>query len=71
MQVDRVSEMLLRLKMTSDDATKYSGDLLAVMEMLRNTTQIFKSAGYNVADVEVNTSLSHPALVFRSLKNIA
>lgn len=55
-QVDSVSEMLFRLRMTSNDATKYSGDLLAVMEMLRNTSQILKSAGYSAVDVEVNTT---------------
>lgn len=52
-QVDGVSEMLSRLRMTSSDATKYSGDLLAVMEMLRNTSQVFKGAGYSVVDIEV------------------
>ncbi|KAK2834186.1 hypothetical protein Q7C36_014887 [Tachysurus vachellii] len=51
-QVDGVTEMLSRLRMTSNDATKYSGDLLAVMEMLKNTTQIFRSAGYSVVDIE-------------------
>ncbi|XP_062844144.1 adhesion G protein-coupled receptor B1-like [Trichomycterus rosablanca] len=52
MSVDGVSEMLSRLRMTSNDATKYSGDLLAVMEVLRNTTEIFKVAGYSSVDVE-------------------
>ncbi|KAF5895199.1 brain-specific angiogenesis inhibitor 1-like, partial [Clarias magur] len=51
-QVDGVSEMLSRLRMISNDATKYSGDLLAVMEMLRNTSEIFRKAGYSVVDVE-------------------
>lgn len=57
MSVDGVSEMLSRLRMTSNDATKYSGDLLAVMEVLGNTTQIFKSAGYSSVDVEVTRLL--------------
>lgn len=55
-QVDGVSEMLSRLRMISNDATKYSGDLLAVMEILRNTSEVFRSAGYSVVDVEVNTT---------------
>lgn len=70
-QVDGVSEMLASLRMTSNDATKYSGDLLAVMEMLKNTSQVFKSAGYSLSDVEVNTALRYKAIVLRSLKNIA
>lgn len=69
--MDGVTEMLSRLRMTSNDATKYSGDLLAVMEMLKNTTQIFRSAGYSVVDIEVNTTLEKQPLDFGCIKNIA
>ncbi|XP_015458723.3 adhesion G protein-coupled receptor B1 [Astyanax mexicanus] len=51
--VDGVSEMLSRLRMTSDDGTKYSGDLLAVMEVLKNTTEIFRGSGYSLSNADV------------------
>lgn len=54
---DGVSNVILKLKTTTDQGSKYSGDLLASMEILKNTTQIFKGAGYSIrhADVEVTT----------------
>ncbi|XP_067281519.1 adhesion G protein-coupled receptor B1-like [Pseudorasbora parva] len=53
-QVDGVSEVLYKLRMASGDSTKYSGDLLAVMEVLRNSTDIFRGAkmGLSHQDVE-------------------
>lgn len=56
--LDGMSDMLSRLRMTSDDGTKYSGDLLAVMEVLRNTTEMFRGSGHSLsnADVEVSTT---------------
>lgn len=68
--MDGVSEMLSRLRMTSNDATKYSGDLLAVMEMLRNTSQIFRSAGYSVVDVEVNTTSDNQGLSLEASRTL-
>lgn len=59
--------------MISNDATKYSGDLLAVMEMLRNTSEVFRSAGYSVIDVEVKTTSDNQWLsleVSRTLLNL-
>ena len=45
----------MKLRTTTEQGSKYSGDLLASMEVLKNTTQIFRGAGYSVrhADVEV------------------
>ncbi|XP_035379713.1 adhesion G protein-coupled receptor B1-like isoform X2 [Electrophorus electricus] len=51
--VNGVSEVLSRLRMTSDDGTKYSGDLLVVMEVLRNTTEMFRGAGYSLSNADV------------------
>lgn len=50
-----MSNVILKLKTTTDQGSKYSGDLLASMEVLKNTTQIFRGAGYSIrnADVEV------------------
>uniref|UniRef100_A0A672FSG5 Adhesion G protein-coupled receptor B1b n=1 Tax=Salarias fasciatus TaxID=181472 RepID=A0A672FSG5_SALFA len=38
--VDGVAEVISRLRFSSDEGAKYSGDLLAVMEILRNTTEL-------------------------------
>ncbi|XP_030644858.1 adhesion G protein-coupled receptor B1-like [Chanos chanos] len=51
--VDGVSDALSRLRMTSDEGTRYSGDLQAVMEVLRNTTGIFRGAGYSLSNADV------------------
>lgn len=55
--VDGVSEVLSKLRMASLDSTKYSGDLLAVMEVLRNSTEVFRGSKMSLsnADVEVHT----------------
>ncbi|XP_031442354.1 adhesion G protein-coupled receptor B1-like isoform X2 [Clupea harengus] len=51
---DGVSNVIMKLRTTTEQGSKYSGDLLASMEVLKNTTQIFRGAGYSVrhADVE-------------------
>ncbi len=53
--VDGVSEVLSKVRMVSTDNMKYSGDLLAVMEVLRNSTEIFRGSKMSLsnADVEV------------------
>uniref|UniRef100_A0A3Q3RJ16 Adhesion G protein-coupled receptor B1-like n=1 Tax=Mastacembelus armatus TaxID=205130 RepID=A0A3Q3RJ16_9TELE len=40
--VDGLAEVISRLRFSSDEGAKYSGDLLAVMEILKNTTELFK-----------------------------
>ncbi|XP_030268355.1 LOW QUALITY PROTEIN: adhesion G protein-coupled receptor B1-like [Sparus aurata] len=40
--VDGVAEVISRLRFSSDEGAKYSGDLLAVMEILKNTTELYK-----------------------------
>ncbi|XP_046875286.1 adhesion G protein-coupled receptor B1 [Hypomesus transpacificus] len=51
---DGVSEVISRLKATSDEGTQYSGDLLATVEVLRNTTELYKGSrsSLNNADVQ-------------------
>lgn len=46
------------MRFSSDEGVKYSGDLLAIMETLRNTTELCKANGLrlNNADVEVRQS---------------
>lgn len=59
--VDGVSEVLSKVRMTSTDNMKYSGDLLAVMEVLRNSTEIFRGSKMSLsnADVEVRKTKAH------------
>ncbi|XP_077053664.1 adhesion G protein-coupled receptor B1-like [Siphateles boraxobius] len=52
-QVDGVSEVLSKLRMASLDSTKYSGDLLAVMEVLRNSTEIFRGSKMSLSNADV------------------
>ncbi|KAK9958252.1 hypothetical protein ABG768_012424 [Culter alburnus] len=51
--VDGVSEVLSKLRMASTDGTKYSGDLLAVMEVLRNSTEIFRGSKMSLSNADV------------------
>uniref|UniRef100_A0AAY4D5C2 Adhesion G protein-coupled receptor B1b n=1 Tax=Denticeps clupeoides TaxID=299321 RepID=A0AAY4D5C2_9TELE len=53
LMVDGVTELITRLKTTSDNTTRYSGDLLAIMEILKNTTEIFRKAGYSLSNIDV------------------
>uniref|UniRef100_A0A8C2JPR0 Adhesion G protein-coupled receptor B1b n=1 Tax=Cyprinus carpio TaxID=7962 RepID=A0A8C2JPR0_CYPCA len=51
--VDGVSEVLSKVRMVSTDSMKYSGDLLAVMEVLRNSTEIFRSSKMSLSNADV------------------
>lgn len=53
---EKFAEVISRLRFSSDEGVKYSGDLLAIMETLRNTTELCKANGLrlNNADVEVS-----------------
>lgn len=53
--VDSASEVISRLRFSSDEGAKYSGDLMAVMDILKNTTELYKATRLrlNNADVEV------------------
>ncbi|XP_048850381.1 adhesion G protein-coupled receptor B1-like isoform X2 [Brienomyrus brachyistius] len=53
MQGDGISEVLAKLKATSDDGTTYSGDLLAIIEILKNMTDLFKGPSYSPSAVDV------------------
>ncbi|XP_057195390.1 adhesion G protein-coupled receptor B1 isoform X9 [Triplophysa rosa] len=43
---DGVSEVMTKLRVTSSDGTSYSGDLLAIIDVLKNMTEIFRRS-YN------------------------
>lgn len=53
--MDGFAEVISRLRFSSDEGAKYSGDLLAVMEILKNTTELYKGNSLKLsnADVEV------------------
>lgn len=69
--MDGFAEVISRLRFSSDEGAKYSGDLLAIMEILKNTTDLYKgnSVKLSNADVEVKggflySSFSSPVLFF-------
>ncbi|XP_018612435.2 adhesion G protein-coupled receptor B1 [Scleropages formosus] len=51
---DGVSDVLAKLRTISSDGTSYSGDLLAIVDVLKNMTEIFRRSYYSprAADVE-------------------
>lgn len=53
---DGVAEVISRLRFSTDQGATYSGDLMAVMEILKNVTELYKASGMRLsnADVEVN-----------------
>ncbi|XP_035650839.1 adhesion G protein-coupled receptor B1-like [Oncorhynchus keta] len=53
LMADGISEVISRLRATSDEGTKYSGDLLSIMDVLRNTTEIYKGVGYSLSNADV------------------
>uniref|UniRef100_A0A8C7XP78 Adhesion G protein-coupled receptor B1b n=1 Tax=Oryzias sinensis TaxID=183150 RepID=A0A8C7XP78_9TELE len=54
--VDGIAEVISRLRFSSDEGAKYSGDLLAVMEILRNTTEIYKGTRLRLSNADVEVS---------------
>uniref|UniRef100_A0A8C5EAV8 Adhesion G protein-coupled receptor B1a n=1 Tax=Gouania willdenowi TaxID=441366 RepID=A0A8C5EAV8_GOUWI len=50
---DGVSEIITRLRVTSSDGTSYSGDLLAMLDVLRNMTEIFRRAYYSPSSADM------------------
>lgn len=51
--VDGVAEVISRLRFSSDEGAKYSGDLLAVMEILKNTTELYKATRLRLSNADV------------------
>ncbi|KAM9426094.1 adhesion G protein-coupled receptor B1 [Pholidichthys leucotaenia] len=50
---DGVSEVMAKLRVTSSDGTSYSGDLLAIVDVLKNMTEIFRRAYYSPSSVDM------------------
>ncbi|XP_018621450.2 adhesion G protein-coupled receptor B1-like isoform X1 [Scleropages formosus] len=51
--VGDVSEVLAKLKATSDDGTTYSGDLLAIVDILKNMTEVFRGPNFSPNTVDI------------------
>uniref|UniRef100_A0A3Q3WPM2 Uncharacterized protein n=1 Tax=Mola mola TaxID=94237 RepID=A0A3Q3WPM2_MOLML len=51
--VDGFAEVISRLRFSSDEGAKYSGDLLAIMEILKNTTKLYKGNGLRLSNANV------------------
>ncbi|XP_034554182.1 adhesion G protein-coupled receptor B1 isoform X6 [Notolabrus celidotus] len=50
---DGVSEVMTKLRVTSSDGTSYSGDLLAIVDVLKNMTEIFRRAYYSPSGADM------------------
>ncbi|KAM4580538.1 adhesion G protein-coupled receptor B1 isoform 6-T6 [Odontesthes bonariensis] len=50
---DGVSEVMTKLRVTSSDGTSYSGDLLAILDVLKNMTEIFRRAYYSPSSADM------------------
>lgn len=48
-----MSEVMTKLKVTSSDGTSYSGDLLAILDVLKNMTEIFRRAYYSPSSADM------------------
>uniref|UniRef100_A0A671KZN0 Brain-specific angiogenesis inhibitor 1-like n=1 Tax=Sinocyclocheilus anshuiensis TaxID=1608454 RepID=A0A671KZN0_9TELE len=53
---DGVSEVMTKLRVTSSDGTSYSGDLLAIMDVLKNMTEIFRRSYYSPSNADMRVS---------------
>lgn len=63
---EKFAEVISRLRSSSDEGVTYSGDLLAIMETLKNTTELCKANGLrlNNADVEVSLRSTSCSYIF-------
>lgn len=50
---DGISEVMTKLKETSSDGTSYSGDLLAIVDVLKNMTEIFRRSYYSPSSTDM------------------
>lgn len=53
---DGVSEVMTKLRVTSSDGTSYSGDLLAIIDVLKNMTEIFRRSYYSPSNADMRVS---------------
>lgn len=53
---DGVSEVMNKLRVTSSEGTSYSGDLLAIIDILKNMTEIFRRSYYSPSSADMKVS---------------
>lgn len=53
---DGVSEVMNQLRVTSSKGTSYSGDLLAIIDILKNMTEIFRRSYYSPSSADMRVS---------------
>uniref|UniRef100_A0A3Q3GZI4 Adhesion G protein-coupled receptor B1b n=1 Tax=Labrus bergylta TaxID=56723 RepID=A0A3Q3GZI4_9LABR len=53
--VDGIAEVISRLRFSSDEGARYSGDLLAVMETMKNTTELYHGTRLRLSSNYVQT----------------
>ncbi|XP_070407373.1 adhesion G protein-coupled receptor B1 isoform X7 [Nothobranchius furzeri] len=53
LEKDGLSEVLTKLRVTSSDGTSYSGDLLAILDVLKNMTDIFRRPKYSPSSTDM------------------
>uniref|UniRef100_A0A8C5BBQ9 Adhesion G protein-coupled receptor B1-like n=1 Tax=Gadus morhua TaxID=8049 RepID=A0A8C5BBQ9_GADMO len=50
--IDGIPEVISRLRSSTDQGATYSGDLLATMEILRNTTEMYKGTSLRMSNAD-------------------
>lgn len=68
--VDGVAEVISRLRFSSDEGAKYSGDLLAIMEILKNTTELYKGSREKLSNADVAVRRKSCSLRNRNVPDI-
>ncbi|XP_061122608.1 adhesion G protein-coupled receptor B1 [Syngnathus typhle] len=51
--VDGIAEVISRLRFSTDEGATYSGDLMAVMEILKNVTELYKATTLRLSNADV------------------
>ncbi|XP_020495891.1 adhesion G protein-coupled receptor B1 isoform X2 [Labrus bergylta] len=51
--VDGIAEVISRLRFSSDEGARYSGDLLAVMETMKNTTELYHGTRLRLSSADI------------------
>lgn len=59
--MDGFAEVISRLRFSSDEGATYSGDLLAIMEILKNTTELYKGNSLKLSNADVEVKMSRKA----------
>lgn len=67
---DGVSEVMNKLRVTSSEGTSYSGDLLAIIDILKNMTEIFRRSYYSPSSADMRVSAAQYFTQRKTVRNI-